>query len=34
MIPELRPYLEKLRQAEFRIAPEIVYELLSKAGET
>ena len=33
LIPFIKPYLDKLQQEGFRIAPKIVTELLNRAGE-
>lgn len=33
IIPELKPYIEKLVAAEFRISPQVLEELLLKSGE-
>jgi predicted nucleic acid-binding protein len=34
IIPFLRPYLDKLIAADFRISPEVLEELLIKSGES
>ena len=34
LIPELSPYIDKLKEAGFRISPQILHELLTKRGKS